>query len=75
MFQLNRWFKKHEKELYDDVDLHGSGWTRPTLAQCTILKSIGSRLLDLSSDKDKRGSATDLVRVKWELTSNNDEHF
>ena len=52
----------------------GSGCARPTLEQLTILKSIGVRFLDLSGDKYKRGSVTDLVRVKWALVSDDDEH-
>ena len=53
-----------------------SGFTRITLLQFTILKLIGVELLNLSVDKYKRGSAKDfLVRFKWTLSSDDDEHF
>ena len=71
---MQRWFKKHEKELWDAIDLCGSGCTRPTLVHLTILKLIGVGLLELSVHKDKRGNVTDLARVKWELDSDDDEH-
>ena len=54
--------------------MRGSGDTRPTLAQLTILKSIGSRFLELNVDKDKGFIVAVLVRVKYELASDDEEH-
>ena len=67
MSQLQRWFKKNEKEFWDAIKLRVSGHTRLTLSHLTILKFIGAVFLEFIFDKDKRGSAKDLSRVKWEL--------
>ena len=74
MSQLLRWFKNHEKELWDYVDLRGISHTRPTLTQLTILKLIGIGSLKLSIGKEKRVSMTDLVRDKLALASDDDEY-
>ena len=75
MSQLQHWFKKYDKELWDDIDLRGSGCKRPSIAELAILKLIDVWLLELRVDKYKRGSATDLIRVKWALDSVCDEHW